>query len=57
MDVINGFFGSILRAFNSFTGHYILALFLFALMIKIILSPFGIKQQKNSVKQARLKQI
>lgn len=55
MDVINGFFGSILRAFNSFTGHYILALFLFALMIKIILSPFGIKQQKNSVKQARLK--
>ena len=55
MDAINGFFGSILRAFNSFTGHYILALLLFALMIKIILSPFGIKQQKNSVKQAKLK--
>ena len=55
IDAINRFFGSILAAFDSFTGHYLLALFLFALMIKIILCPFGIKQQKNSVKQARLK--
>ena len=55
IDAINRFFGSILSAFDSFTGHYLLALFLFALMIKIILCPFGIKQQKNSVKQARLK--
>ena len=55
IDAINRFFGSILSAFDSFTGHYLLALFLFALMIKIILCPFGIKQQKNSVKQAKLK--
>lgn len=40
IDAINRFFGSILSAFDSFTGHYLLALFLFALMIKIIPLPF-----------------
>lgn len=35
--------------------NYALALFLFALIIKVILFPFGIKQQKNSVKSAQLR--
>lgn len=55
MSFINKFFGSILSAFNDFTGHYVLALLLFALLVKVILLPFGIKQQKNSVKQAAMK--
>ena len=55
MQFINKFFGSILSAFDSFTGHYLLAIFIFALLIKLILLPFGIKQQKNSVKQAKLR--
>lgn len=34
---------------------YILALLLFAIIIELILLPFSIKQQKNSIKQAMLK--
>ena len=38
------------------TGNqYILALLVFALIIEVILLPFGIKQQKNSIKQAKLR--
>ena len=38
------------------TGNqYILALFLFAVILEIVLLPFGIKQQKNSIKQAKLR--
>ena len=55
MNAIYQFFGRILEFFNSFTGHYLLALFIFALMVKILLLPFGIKQQKNSVKQAKFR--
>ena len=35
--------------------NYALALFLFALIVKIILFPFGIKQQKNQAKSAQLR--
>ena len=54
-DPILKFFGKILSIFNSFTGSYLLALFIFALLVKIILLPFGIKQQKNSIKQANVR--
>ena len=38
------------------TGNqYILALFVFAVILEIVLLPFGIKQQKNSIKQAKLR--
>ena len=48
--------GYILRFFNKIVGNnYILALLLFAVLIEIILLPFGIKQQKNSIKQAGLR--
>ncbi len=36
-------------------NNYVLALLLFALAMQILLSPFGIKQQKNMVKQAYLR--
>jgi YidC/Oxa1 family membrane protein insertase len=55
IDAINSFFGKLLSAFNGFTGSYLLALFIFALLVKLILLPFGIKQQKNSIKQAHVK--
>ena len=34
---------------------YILTLFVFAIIMEIVLLPFSVKQQKNSIKQARLK--
>ena len=54
-NAIYKFFGSLLSIFNSFTGSYLLALFIFALLVKLILLPFGIKQQKNSIKQAHVR--
>ncbi|MBQ7160129.1 MAG: YidC/Oxa1 family membrane protein insertase [Clostridia bacterium] len=36
-------------------GHYAFTLILYALAMKILLFPFGIKQQKNSIKQAKLR--
>ena len=49
------FFGNILNWFNSWTGNYILALLLFALMVKIIMVPLAIPQQKNQIKMAKLR--
>lgn len=56
MYYINMIFGYILRfcSFISF-GIYLIALFLFALVMKIILFPFGIKQQKGMIKQANFR--
>ena len=55
-DIINIPFGWIIRICNSILGnHYVLALLLFAIIIEIVLLPFGIKQQKNSIKQAKLR--
>lgn len=48
-------FGTVLRFFNDLTGSYLLAVLLFAIAAKILLFPFSIKQQKNSVKQATLR--
>ena len=49
-------FGYIMRGCNFITGgSYIIALLFFAIAMKLILFPFGIKQQKNSVKQAKLR--
>ena len=49
-------FGYIMRGCSFITGGiYPLALLVFALAMKIVLFPFGIKQQKNSQKQAKLR--
>ena len=55
-EIINVPFGWVIRVCNSLVGnHYVFALLLFALIIEIVLLPFGIKQQKNSIKQAKLR--
>ncbi|MGM9680339.1 MAG: YidC/Oxa1 family membrane protein insertase [Eubacteriales bacterium] len=54
IDWILSLLGKVLGFFNSITGNYLLAIFLFALLFKILLVPFSIKQQKNQVKQAKL---
>ena len=56
MDIINIPMGYVIRFCSWLTGNqYLFALLLFAIIIEIILLPFGIKQQKNSIKQAKLR--
>lgn len=55
-DIINIPFGYVIRFCSMITGNqYILALLVFAVVLEIVLLPFGIKQQKNSIKQAKLR--
>lgn len=56
-DIINVPFGYLMRWFNDLTGHYLIALLLFAVAIKIILLPLALKQQKNQIKQAQLRPL
>ena len=56
IPIISPLFGIIIKTlYNVFGQNYLLTLFLFALIVKIILLPLGIKQQKNSIKQARIR--
>ena len=55
-DIINVPFGFVIRFCNKIVGNqYILALLIFAVILEFVLLPFGIKQQKNSIKQAKLR--
>jgi len=54
-DTILGWIGSFLGWLDQITGNYVWALFIFAIIVEIILLPFTIKQQKNSIKQAKLR--
>ncbi len=47
-------FGYILHFFYNLSDNYIFSLFLLVLLVKIVLLPSSIKQQKSSAKQARL---
>ena len=47
--------GSFLAWLDSLTGSYMIALLLFAFAIEVLLLPLGIKQQKTSIKQAKLR--
>jgi YidC/Oxa1 family membrane protein insertase len=48
--------GYVIKFCNWIMGNqYLFALLIFAIIIEIILLPFGIKQQKNSIKQAKLR--
>ena len=48
--------GVFLRWLTNLTaGNYVIALFFFALIVELLMLPFGIKQQKNSQKQAKLR--
>lgn len=56
LNAIYKFFGMILSFFSNITGgYYLFGLFIFALLIKLLLLPLSIKQQKNSIKQAKLR--
>ncbi len=55
MDIIRVPVGFIIDLCYRLVPNYAIALLLFALIMKILLFPFGIKQQKNSVKQAKLR--
>ena len=36
-------------------GNYVVGLFIFAIVVEALMIPFGIKQQKNSIKQAKMR--
>lgn len=55
MDILNVPFGWLLNLCNKITGNYVFALLVFALVIKLVLLPFGVMQHKNSLKQASLR--
>ena len=48
-------FGYLIKWCYQLTGSYAIALFMFAFAVKLILFPFGVKQQKNSIRQAKLR--
>ncbi|MBP5755634.1 MAG: membrane protein insertase YidC [Clostridia bacterium] len=53
---INTVFGYLLKFCCTISGgYYILALFFFTLIMQILLFPLGIKQQKSSIKMAKVK--
>ncbi len=54
-DLIRKPFGWLIQWFYSLTGNYLIAILVFSIVLKIVLFPFGIKQQKNSQKQASLR--
>lgn len=55
IPIISDVFGWLFKMFYNLGHSYLLALFLFALAMKLLLLPFGIKQQKNSIKQAKMR--
>ena len=54
-DFLYELFGTVLSWFYSWTGSYAVALLLFALAFKLVFLPFGIKQQQNQIKLAKLR--
>ncbi len=46
--------GSMLAWFSGWSGSYVIALLLYALIFKILFLPFAIKQQKNQIAMAKL---
>ena len=54
-DIIRKPFGWLIQWFYSLTGNYLIAILVFSVVLKLVLFPFGIKQQKNSQKQASLR--
>lgn len=54
-DLIRKPFGWLIQWFYSLTGSYLVAILVFSVVLKLVLFPFSIKQQKNSQKQAALR--
>ncbi len=55
MDILNVPFGYIIKFCYMLIPNYAIALLLFAIIIKALMLPLGIKQQKNMIKQASLR--
>ncbi|MBO5754907.1 MAG: membrane protein insertase YidC, partial [Clostridia bacterium] len=55
MNVIALPFAFLMRIFNQLTGSYAIALLLFALVVKIVMLPLSIKQQKTQIRTAKLR--
>ncbi|MBO7360263.1 MAG: membrane protein insertase YidC, partial [Clostridia bacterium] len=55
IDTILCWIGQFLGWLDKLTGNYMLALFIFAFIVELLMIPFGIKQQKNQIKQASLR--
>ncbi len=56
IDTLLVWIGKFLQIITKITGgKYVLGLLVFALVVEIVMLPFGIKQQKNSIKQAKLR--
>ncbi len=55
-DIVAIPFGYVMQFFNWVCGgHYALALLLFALLVKLVTLPIGIRQQKSQIKLAKLR--
>ena len=54
-NAIYGAIGKFLGWLDSGLGNYVLALFIFAILVELLMLPFGVKQQKNQLKQAMLR--
>lgn len=52
-NILQFLMGYVMKFFYSITSNYLISIFLFSLLIKIVMFPTGIKQQKNMVKQAK----
>ncbi len=56
LDFIQIPIGYVLKFLNTIVGNqYIFAILIFAVIVELVMIPFGIKQQKNSIKQAGLR--
>ena len=55
MDAIYSAIGKFLGWLDGLCGSYVLALFIFAIIVELLMIPFSIRQQKNSIKQAKLR--
>ncbi len=57
IDVLLSYIGIFLNWITSImpANSYVLTLFVFAILLEIIMLPFAFKQQKNSIKQAKLR--
>lgn len=54
MEIITKPFAWIMGLFYNLTGNYVISIFLFTLLFRLIMLPFSIKQQKASAKMARI---
>ena len=54
-DLLNIPFGFLMRSLYNIFNNYALAIFFFALVVKIVLLPLGVQQQKSQIKMAKIK--